>query len=102
MSYKPMKAADLVTITIDAETVGKIYSLASNTMILPDNDSCESMAVNLLDKALDAALAVFGSDLKGTVNLCGSDLTLELARPQFGDPEPPALKSRRRKGGSEQ
>jgi hypothetical protein len=96
-----MKAADLVTIAIDAETVGKICALASNTMSVPDNDSCESMAVNLLDKALDAALAVFGPDHEGVVNLCGSDVKLELAHPQYGSTESPAPKSRKRKGGSE-
>jgi len=55
---RQMRAMELSAISIDAEMVGKIYLLACNTMSAPTDACCDSMAVNLLDSALDAALAV--------------------------------------------
>lgn len=93
-----MKAMDFFTIAIDAAMVGKIYNLACNSMSEPDNDSAENIAVNLLDKALDAALEVW--DGNGDVaDLGRTDVKLTLVHP-MPKPEKRAVKTR--KGGPRQ
>lgn len=80
VGIQEMAAMDLFTISIDAAMVGKIYNLACATMSEPDNGSAENIAVNLLDKALDAALAVYhGKD--GVVDLGNTSVKLALVHP---------------------
>lgn len=87
-----MAAMDLFTISIDAAMVGKIYNLACCTMSEPDNGSAENIAVNLLDKALDAALAVYGDGLEGVFDLGNNSVELTLVHPL---PEKPKGKGRK-------
>ena len=75
-----MQATAFSAITIDAEMVGKIYRLALATESVPTDDGCENLAVNLLDKALDAALLVH-ENRPGTIDLGNNDLKLVLAYP---------------------
>jgi hypothetical protein len=76
-----MKAMDIVTIGISAEIVGKIYVLACCTEAQPTNDLCECMAVNLLEKALDAALEVYGSGYEDQADLSKNTVKLALVNP---------------------